>query len=184
MVKNNGGNKSKRGARKHSFIPQNKKTRLPEEEGEVFAVVVKILGGPNCQVKCSDGKERLCVIRNKFRGRGKRDNIISPGIWVLVGVRDWEVRCGVESRCDLLVVYSSDDKEEIKKKTDKKILIALQSVQEPGDSLSPEDDVVDFVDNSKEEQYMEAIEAMDANENKEKKLDTFEDDNEIDWDDI
>ena len=32
MVKNTGGNKTKRGARKHSFAPQNKKIRFRDEE--------------------------------------------------------------------------------------------------------------------------------------------------------
>ena len=31
-------------------------------------------------------------MRNKFRGRGKRDNTVSPGTWVLIGIREWE-RC-------------------------------------------------------------------------------------------
>ena len=98
MVKNKGGNKTKRGARKHSFTPQNKKTRFIEEEGETYAVVIQILGGSNCQVMCLDGKLRLCVIRNKFKGRGKRDNLIAPSKWVLVGIRDWEVRAKWNSK--------------------------------------------------------------------------------------
>ena len=64
MVKNAGGNKTKRGARKHTFAPQNKQTRLSKEDGEIYAVVSKMLGGSNCEVMCSDGNTRLCVIRN------------------------------------------------------------------------------------------------------------------------
>jgi hypothetical protein len=63
---------------------------------------------------CTDGKVRLCVIRNKFRGRDKRDNTISPNVWVLVGIRDWEARIGKPQKCDLLEVYSDGDREKIK----------------------------------------------------------------------
>ena len=62
----------------------NRKLRLAEEEGETYATVIKLLGGANCEVVTNDGVTRLCVIRNKFRGRDKRDNTIAPGVWILV----------------------------------------------------------------------------------------------------
>jgi len=67
-------------------------------------------------VKCIDGETRLCIIRKKFKGRSKRDNMITNGSYVLVGVRDWEVvEVGKKRKCDLLEVYSSSDIEQIKK---------------------------------------------------------------------
>jgi hypothetical protein len=61
---------------------------------------------------CQDEKERRCVIRGKFRSsRGKRDNFISKGSWVLVGVRDWSSDNQV---CDLLEVYNENDKIKLK----------------------------------------------------------------------
>jgi len=114
MVKNAGGNKSKRQGRKYVTVPQQRSVRYVKEEGEVYAVVTKLFGGCNCEVMCTDGNVRLCVIRNKFRGRDKRDNTISPNVWVLVGIRDWEARIGKPQKCDLLEVYSDADREKIK----------------------------------------------------------------------
>ena len=118
MVKNKtGGNKSKKSARKHIQTidrSYSRKLRLIEEEGENYAIVIKLLGGPNCEVVCNDGINRQCIIRNKFRGRDKRDNNIAPGVWVLVGVRDWEARTNKATKCDLLEVYSSNEKDKLK----------------------------------------------------------------------
>jgi len=61
---------------------------------------------------CQDEKERRCIIRGKFRSsRGKRDNFISKGSWVLVGVRDWSSDNQI---CDLLEVYNENDKIKLK----------------------------------------------------------------------
>ena len=74
---------------------------------------MRLYGGANCEVICEDGHKRLCIIRNKFRGRGKRDNFIGPGVWVLVGLREWEARTGdKQEKCDLLCVYREDEKVE------------------------------------------------------------------------
>ena len=83
--------------------------RLCTEEGEQYAVVARVLGGPNCQVVCQDGQTRLCVIRNKFRWRNKSHNRISPGTWVIVGVRDWETTAKGDQKCDVLEVYADGD---------------------------------------------------------------------------
>jgi translation initiation factor IF-1 len=71
-----------------------------------------MLGGSNCHVKCVDGVTRLCVIRGKFRGKGKRDNVLSVGSMVLVGIRDYESCKGKDKleTCDLLEVYRESDK--------------------------------------------------------------------------
>ena len=116
MVKNQiGGNKAKRQGRK--FVgTTNSKLRLAIEEGEIYAVVTKHLGNAMIDVMCIDGKTRLCIIRNKFRGRGKRDNCISVGNWVLVGAREWENEdSNKKIKCDLLEVYTLSDVEQLKK---------------------------------------------------------------------
>lgn len=115
MVKNHGGNKGKKGARKHLNPTTSRAVREKVEEGEIYAAVNKLYGGANCEVICEDGKTRLCIIRNKFRGRGKRDNFIGPGVWVLVGLRDWEARSAdKQEKCDLLCVYREDEKKKLK----------------------------------------------------------------------
>ena len=83
--------------------------RICEEPDEQYGVVTQMLGGPNCRVSCQDGKQRLCVIRCKFRWRNKNHNRLSAGTWVMVGVRGWETTAKGEQRCDLLEVYSDGD---------------------------------------------------------------------------
>jgi initiation factor 1A len=112
--KKGGGKKGKRGGRKHINRPVHRGVRTVQEEGECYAVVKKLYGGPNCEVLCDDGVTRLCVIRNKFRGRGRRDNMITGGKWIMVGIRDWEARsAGKPQKCDLLEVYSDNDKKRL-----------------------------------------------------------------------
>jgi translation initiation factor 1A len=121
MVKNTtGGNKHKGQARKFTTnFKQTNKLRVVEEEGEVYAQVTKMLGNGMCHVICIDNKTRLCFIRGKFRGRGKRDNTLKMGTWLLIGLREWESGKGKSiddfEKCDLLEVYSDLDKERLKK---------------------------------------------------------------------
>lgn len=116
MVKNiKGGNKSKKIARKHLNEPERKiRYKSIKEHDEQYACVIKLCGGDICHVICEDGNKRICVIRKKFRGRGKRDNQLSPDVIVLIGIRSWEVRAeGKLEKSDLLHVYSLVDKEKL-----------------------------------------------------------------------
>jgi translation initiation factor 1A len=113
MVKNKkGGNKHKKMGRKYLNEPEKKiRYKCDKEEDEQYACIVKILGGSVCQVLCEDGKIRQCIIRKKFRGRGKWDNIISSHVIVLVGIRSWEIKMdGKMQKSDLLQVYSSTER--------------------------------------------------------------------------
>lgn len=118
MVKNTtGGNKSKGQARKFITPKQNISLRTSQDDCEVYAQVTKLLGNGMCHVLCIDGTTRLCHIRGKFRGRGKRDNFIGTNSWILVGLREWELNKDGSSKlqnCDLLEVYSDFDKEKLK----------------------------------------------------------------------
>jgi len=118
MVKNTtGGNKGKGMARKNvNGAKQPSKLRVVAEEGELYAVVVKILGGSICSVVGMDNVERHCHIRGKFRGGHRRDNMLKAGTLVLVG--DWgftSSKAGKAPECDLLEVYSDVEKERLKK---------------------------------------------------------------------
>lgn len=119
MVKNTtGGSKHKSQARKN-IAGRNVTTslRVVEQEGECYAHVEKILGGSHMHVVCMDGKTRLCTIRGKFRGRGKRDNRIESGTWVMVGLRDYETSRETGDKlenCDLLEVYKDGDKDRLR----------------------------------------------------------------------
>jgi initiation factor 1A len=105
MVKNAfGGSKSKSVARKHETATSNF-LRMIQDPSEKFAIVKKIFGGSICQVFCDDLLTRQAIIRGKFRGKGKRHNIISSGTLVLVGLRDFSHSLV----CDIIEVYSPSE---------------------------------------------------------------------------
>ena len=144
MVRNTtGGSRHKRQARKNINTQQvRKKTRLkdPAEKCEMYAVISKNFGQGNCQVLCNDSVNRICVIRNKFKGRNKRSNRVDVGVRVLVGLRDWEIRAsGKMEKCDLLEVYDSRELEDLKKDpsyNDKLLRSEEEKIgDEKGDSL-------------------------------------------------
>ena len=117
MVKNDaGGNKGKGLARKHvnaAKCGSSKQLRVATDEAEKYASVSKMLGNGMCYVRLLSGAgERLCIIRNKFKGRGKRDNILDSGSWVLVGMREWSSK---QDTCDLLEVYNHGERDRLMK---------------------------------------------------------------------
>ena len=115
MVKNAGGNKAKGFARKNQ-VKGSHALRASEDPAEIYAQVIKIMGGAICRVHDLKGLEMNCHIRGKFRGRGKRDNTLVSGTWVLVGLREWEQVAseGKLLNCDLIEVYSDTDKARLK----------------------------------------------------------------------
>jgi len=122
MVKNDaGGNKGKGLARKHVNATKcggSKLLRVATDEAERYAVVSKMLGNGMCYVRLLSGgnggsaSDKLCIIRNKFKGRGKRDNILDSGSWVLVGMREWASK---QDTCDLLEVYNDGERDRLMK---------------------------------------------------------------------
>lgn len=111
MVKNVNGGKHKNQARKHTN--NDKKLRVKKDELELYAYVENKLGGNKILVFCLDGKTRLCTIPGKFINKGRRDNVIEKGVWLLVGLRDWETPKEREN-CDLLEVYNDNEKSKLK----------------------------------------------------------------------
>jgi initiation factor 1A len=119
MVKNtNGGNKAKGQARKFVSVKPRDTLRFSTCELELYAKILKMLGNGMCHVLCSDGTTRLCHIRGKFSGRGKKDNFIKENnSVVLVGLREWEVNNTNKTKmenCDLLEVYNDVEKERLR----------------------------------------------------------------------
>jgi len=91
--------------------------RTANQEEEQYATVSKMLGNGMCEVKCIDGETRLCIIRKKFRGRGKQANRVCVGVTVLVGLRSWEKNEKASMpKCDLLEVYSSSEIRKLKQR--------------------------------------------------------------------
>lgn len=114
MAKNKlGGNRAKKMARKFNQVSIQKKTRYAKNTDEIYGCCDKIHGGSQINIICSDGKSRLCFIRNKFRGRGRRDNQVNIGTWVLVGRRDYETTKKGLEKCDLLEVYNDYDQKNL-----------------------------------------------------------------------
>lgn len=117
MVKNTtGGNKAKQQGRRFAVAASLAVTsvRRATEIGEMYAVVSRILGGKFCQVTGVDGIVRRCSIRKKFMARRRGENNLAVGVWVLVGVYDWEKRMDGTQTCDLLEVYSPAEKDRLK----------------------------------------------------------------------
>jgi initiation factor 1A len=122
MVKNTTGGKGAKSMASKNVV-SNKATsrlRIAEFTGEIYAVVTKYLGNSMFHCHCMDNTLRLGHIRGKFSGRGKKDNIIAPGVWVLIGLREWDsgettMKKGKVKlpQCDLLEVYSELDKKRL-----------------------------------------------------------------------
>ena len=124
MVKNTmGGCNGKKVAHKHAVKSNKSGLRVSQNKSEIYGVV-KRLNGNTFDVTCIDDKDRRCFIRGKFKGRGKRDNIIEVDKWVLIGLREFQqvpselvlVKGKKEMEmCDLLEVYSSSEKDTLKR---------------------------------------------------------------------
>lgn len=127
MVRNTtGGGDNKRFARKH-MSGNNKvgmKLRVSEDEGELYAVTTKMLGNNMFHAIALDGLQYLVHIRGKFSGRGRRDNTIGMGTWVLIGLRSWSNTTPdkdgkqKQQQSDLLEVYTELDKIRLKEMND------------------------------------------------------------------
>jgi initiation factor 1A len=148
MVKNDGGNKGKGLARKHvTSGGSNKQLRVAVEDGERYAVVSKMLGNGMCYVRLLDGSagDRLCIIRNKFKGRGKRDNILDSGSWVLIGMREWSSK---QDTCDLLEVYNHGERDRLMKNEPCFKSVAVESDADSSSSSANAHSTVQFADSA------------------------------------
>jgi|LakMenE18May11ns_1017448.scaffolds.fasta_scaffold9759393_2 initiation factor 1A len=119
MVKNTGGNKTKGQARKFINTDDKKDTKIlreSEDPLEIYCQVEKVLGNGMYNVICMDGKNRLCHSSGKFKGRNKKDNFVSLGSWLLIGLRQYESGGNNKKlqNCDLLEVYNDIEKERLK----------------------------------------------------------------------
>jgi initiation factor 1A len=115
MVKNTaGGSKHKSMARKNMGGGGGGKLRMPEEEGECFAKVTRMLGNGMCSVVVWKDNVQLtdvtCFIRGKFRSRNKKQNFVATESFILVGLRDWS---SSHDKCDLLHVYDDSQLQQL-----------------------------------------------------------------------
>ena len=113
MVKNaKGGKGAKSMARKNVMDNEiSEQIRFADDVLERYAIVLKMYGNGMCLVNTFNEHghsdfDILCHIRNKFKGRSKRNHFVSNGSIVLIGLREWE---NPFKNSDLLHVYSSFD---------------------------------------------------------------------------
>ena len=188
MVKNTvGGNKHKGQARKFATAKPTHKLRLVEEEGEMYGQVTQMLGNGMCYVTTLTARKYLCIIRGKFRGRGKRDNLLKNGTWVLVGAREWEqAKDGAAPKCDLLEVYSDLDKEKLKNSVKENWSVFIENeAQNTFTDASLEENIL-FTSESQEEyeKYAALATASTATATTKSSLLVASTTEEIDFDDI
>ena len=119
MVKNSTGGKHKHLKREtDGFKP--KEIQKSTCADELYCIVEKVLGNGMFQGRCEDNILRLGHIPGKFRGFGKKDNLIVNNVWVLVGLRSYEtVNPKKLQNCDLLYVYTNSEKDILKRSVNK-----------------------------------------------------------------
>ena len=192
MVKNtHGGNKHKSQARKFTNTKASNKLRIAEEDGEIYAVVTNMLGNGMFYAHGIDDCKRLGHIRGKFSGRGKRDNNVEIGKWVLLGEREWDISKATTTdinsskiikKCDLLEVYNELDKERLKESVAEKWSILISQDTKASTESSKKDELFDFT-NEKDEECQRILEELTNNKTKaielKNKLDNS--DNPNDW---
>jgi translation initiation factor IF-1 len=103
MVKNTTGGSGAKSLARKLTSSSSSSVPLPASEDEVIAIVSKIHGA-HCDVLLHNGSKLICHIRNKFRGRNKRQNVLTVGSFVLTAIRSWQ---SDSSHSDLLFVYDS-----------------------------------------------------------------------------
>jgi len=126
MVKNTGGNKSKKIARKNVSY-STRDVRRATDENEMYAAVSKIYSSQRCSVIGADGKTYQCNVRGKFL-KSKRGGAgdLSPGVWILIGFYEWEVRSDGSKHCDLLEIYTSVEKDKLKQVESRDLTVLIK----------------------------------------------------------
>ena len=115
MVKNAGGKKSKKVARKNvGGGGGTQDVRKAADASEMYAAVIKIYSSQRCSVLGADGNTYQCTIRGKFLKNKRSGEGLVNGAWILIGFYEWEVRSDGSKKCDLLEIYSHLEKDKLK----------------------------------------------------------------------
>jgi hypothetical protein len=193
MVKNLGGNKSKKQARKGVVLTvPTQNIRYVAETGELYAVITTIYGGKTCQVMCDDGVSRRCTIRRKFTMHRHGENIIASGTWLMVGLYDWEKKLDGSQTCDILEVYSARERDQIKQTVNAKVLKHIMLVNNEidgnknGNEFLFSDTLVEASidaddDESSEDNDEDKVEIISLKELYKTKIEPVSDKNQLDW---
>jgi translation initiation factor IF-1 len=145
MVRNvTGGNGSKGLARKDQTKGSSSHIQLSSDPLELYACVTKTFGNGMVEIYTNDNTRLMGHIRNKFRGKNKRNNLITVNSLVLVGLRDYEKP---PKNCDILTIYDDMQVEQMKQMPNIKIdhILKLKLGFSIGNGAKGAD--VDFIDN-------------------------------------
>lgn len=113
MVKNTKGGKGHKSlGRKFQNQSSNGYLRTTENKLEKYGIVTKLFGHGMCEVFVINNEknelEELKLvghIRNKMRGRQKRNNMVTMYSIVLIGLREFET---IYKNCDILTIYDDN----------------------------------------------------------------------------
>ena len=115
MVKNTtGGNKSKSFASK-STNTSNRKTILATEYDDIYVCVKKLLGNGRFLTIDNTGKEYMAILRNKMKGRNKRNNLVSLFSLLLVKLQGFSEE---SNDVEIVSVYNDTDMHVLSKLND------------------------------------------------------------------
>lgn len=180
MRNKGGGNKNRGAARKGGAAggargrAAQRVLHLATETGEVYAQAVKVLGGQLASAIDLQGRPLMVHIRGKFRGKNKRDNFISPGTWLLVGLFDFTAGGGsggahteAARHGDLMEVYTDAEKLQLRNQVtsvnwdlfmqnDQRAISKEMSTIAAGSAGGEPATTVDFVDDDAYVQHMTA----------------------------
>ena len=145
MVKNTTGGTGTKGlARKHQRSSGEGKLITPSNDLEQICCVTKMLGNGMCEVYTEENLRLIGHIRNKFRGRQKRHNMVSVSSIVMIGLREWE---NPAKNCDIMEIYTDSQIEQLKNIPSIKINNVLKlRIGSNGDIEEKQDELFSFVE--------------------------------------
>jgi len=154
MVKNTKGGKGHKSLGRKHQTHSNAFLRESTDPLEKYGFVNKMYGNGMCEIICIDNEEQLTLIghiRNKFRGRQKRSNMVTQYAIVLVGLRDFET---IKKNCDLIAIYDENQIKQLKLDPNNKIDLL--------EKLNPKENInMKSQDNGFEFGYEKDIESYD-----------------------
>lgn len=140
---------------KHKHLKRESDGSKPKEiqkstcADELYCIVEKVLGNGMFHGRCEDNILRLVHIPGKFRGFGKKDNLIVNNVWVLVGLRSYEtINPKKLQNCELVYVYTDIEKDILKRSVNKNwsLFISIELKQINGDNSKNTTNTVEFAD--------------------------------------
>lgn len=145
MVKNTKGGKGHKSLGRKFQNQSNKLLREPSDPLELYGFITKMLGNGMCEVICmnEENEEMKLIghIRNKFRGRHKRNNLVTQYSIVLIGLRDFET---IKKNCDLICTYDSNQIKQLKSDISTKEKLELLEKLNPEQKLLQNINIGDF----------------------------------------